>query len=53
MIALDTNLVVRILIYDQQSQASRTRAAAEAGGFISNSVILETAWVLEAQGKVV
>ena len=48
MNALDTNLVVRILVDDHPGQARRARAAAEAGGFVSKTVILETVWVLES-----
>ena len=48
MNAFDTNIVVRILVDDDPKQSADARAAVEAGGFISKTVILETVWVLES-----
>lgn len=47
MIAVDTNVVVRLLVGDDPRQAARARSlfAAEQV-FISDTVALETAWVL-------
>lgn len=47
MIAVDTNVVVRLLVSDDPQQAARARSlfAAEQV-FISDTVALETAWVL-------
>ena len=48
MNAFDTNIVVRILVDDDPKQSATARAAVEAGGFISKTVVLETVWVLES-----
>ncbi|MFT3790566.1 MAG: PIN domain-containing protein [Rudaea sp.] len=51
MIALDTNVLVRILVDDadapHQVAATRARIAAEDAVVVSQSVFLETMWVLE------
>lgn len=47
MNAVDTNVLVRYLLEDDEDQASRARAAiAEGTVFVSRTVLLETAWVL-------
>jgi predicted nucleic-acid-binding protein len=47
VIALDTNLVVRLLTRDDHAQALRARALIEAGAaFVPRTVVLETEWVL-------
>jgi predicted nucleic-acid-binding protein len=47
MIALDTNIIVRILTADDRSQAKRAVALMEKNEvYISKTVFLETEWVL-------
>jgi len=47
MIAIDTNLVVRFLTRDDPAQLPAVNALFESGQvFISNTVLLETYWVL-------
>ena len=49
MRAVDTNVVVRFLTGDDQRQAARARAViGHEPVFISQSVVLETEWVLRA-----
>lgn len=49
MIALDTNVVVRFLVRDDEDQAQRARALVAAGPvLLTATVVLETAWVLRA-----
>ena len=49
MIALDTNLLVRLLANDDEEQASRVAALLEdRSAFIPLSVLLETEWVLRS-----
>ncbi len=50
MIAVDTNVVVRLLVNDHTAQAARARALLAAGHevFVSPTVLLETEWVLRA-----
>jgi predicted nucleic-acid-binding protein len=46
---VDTNLVVRLLVDDDWSQADRAQEIIETGDILLlNSVILETAWVLRS-----
>ena len=58
MIALDTNIIVRLLTNDDPRQVSKARAElnrisnANEQAFISNLVLLETVWVLEAGYKI-
>ncbi len=52
MIALDTNVLVRFLVRDDESQAASARTmlascSAEKPGFVCREVILELVWVLE------
>jgi predicted nucleic-acid-binding protein len=47
VIAVDTNVVVRLLTSDDKQQAARTEALFGVSEiFISDTVVLETAWVL-------
>lgn len=47
MIAVDTNILVRLLVRDDQTQYEKSRAVFSAEQiFIPDSVILETEWVL-------
>ena len=47
MIAVDTNVVVRLLVGDDQKQAERARLLFERNSIaISSTVLLETEWVL-------
>ncbi len=54
MISLDTSIVIRFLVNDDKTQAEKVRslfADAEAGDenlFITNLVLLEVIWVLDA-----
>lgn len=47
MIAVDTNLLVRFLVRDDEKQAQRARKIIEQDAvFITKTVLLETEWVL-------
>lgn len=51
MIALDTNVLVRLLVRDDEAQAQRAKAAfdahAESGGlFVADIVLVELCWTL-------
>lgn len=47
MLAIDTNVVVRLLVRDHPDQTARAQALIETHEiFILNTVVLETAWVL-------
>ena len=47
MVAVDTNVLVRLLVADHAAQATRAAAVFRAGRvFIPKSVLLETEWVL-------
>lgn len=54
MIALDTNVLVRFLVRDDESQAARARGLVERcleagdGCLVSNPVLCELEWVLES-----
>jgi len=49
VIALDTNVVVRLLVADDPAQSRRARALLEKEDvWIGPTVLLETAWVLDA-----
>ncbi len=49
MIALDTNIVVRLLTNDAPAQAARARALlARERAFVGVTVVLETEWVLRS-----
>jgi predicted nucleic-acid-binding protein len=46
MIAIDTNLLVRVITMDDPDQAARAERVLRAGAYIPATVMLETAWVL-------
>lgn len=49
MIALDTNIVVRLITEDDPDAVARARALIlERSGFVQSTVLLETEWVLRA-----
>ena len=49
MIAIDTNVLVRLLVNDDEAQGSRARAAFEVEDiWIGKTVLLETFWVLRS-----
>ena len=48
MLALDTNVLLRLLVRDDAQQASAADAAAIKGGWISHLVLAEAVWVLDA-----
>ena len=49
MIAVDTNVVVRLLVQDDPKQTTAARALFAAGPiWIAKTVLLETAWVLRS-----
>ena len=50
MIALDTNVVVRLLVNDDAAQARRARALVAAGAdvFVAPTVLMECEWVLRS-----
>jgi predicted nucleic-acid-binding protein len=54
--ALDTNVVVRLLVLDDENQCRRAeqilrRAVAAGGAWVATIVLVETAWVLRAAYK--
>lgn len=52
MIAVDTNVLVRMLLNDDIVQVEQSRQLfAQNAIFISDSVLLESAWVLKHSGK--
>lgn len=51
MTALDTNVLVRLILLDDPTQVSRSRALVASGPcFVADTVLLESAWVLRTQG---
>ena len=46
MIAVDTNLLVRVIVRDDTVQAGHAEQVLRDGAFVSATVLLETAWVL-------
>lgn len=48
MHAVDTNLLVRLLVRDDADQVARTEAFVAKGGWVSHLVLAETLWVLDA-----
>ena len=48
MLAVDTNILVRLLAIDDDRQYKLAQAAAEDGGWVSHVVLAETLWVLDA-----
>lgn len=52
MNAVDTNVVVRVFVNDDEKQAAAARSIFESGPvWIAKTVLLETAWVLEHHYK--
>jgi predicted nucleic-acid-binding protein len=48
MRAVDTNLLVRLLVRDDTAQVSLAEAFVAAGAWVSHLVLAETVWVLDA-----
>lgn len=48
MRALDTNLLVRLLVRDDANQVNATEVFVEKGAWVSHLVLAETLWVLDA-----
>ncbi|MBV8685836.1 MAG: type II toxin-antitoxin system VapC family toxin [Alphaproteobacteria bacterium] len=48
MIAVDTNIVVRLLVNDDSEQRAKALSLVEGGIFVSRSVLMETEWVLRS-----
>ncbi len=48
MRAVDTNLLVRLLVRDDPAQATAAEAFVENGAWVSHLVLAETLWVLDA-----
>ena len=48
MLALDTNVLVRLLARDDAKQAAAADAAVAKGAWVSQLVLAETVWVLDA-----
>jgi predicted nucleic-acid-binding protein len=46
MIAVDTNVVVRLLVADDHHQALKAQECVAAGAFVSHGVLMEAEWVL-------
>jgi predicted nucleic-acid-binding protein len=51
MRAVDTNLLVRLLVRDDAAQAAAAEAFVEQGAWVSHLVLAETTWVLDALYK--
>ena len=48
MLAVDTNVLVRLLVRDDAKQAAAADAAVAKGAWVSQLVLAEVAWVLDA-----
>ena len=48
MRALDTNILVRLIVRDDPDQVARAEAFVESGAWVSLLVLAETVWVLES-----
>ena len=48
MLAVDTNLLVRLLVRDDAAQVSAAEAFVEKGAWVSHLVLAETIWALDA-----
>ena len=48
MRAVDTNLLVRLLVRDDETQVTAAEAFVENGAWVSHLVLVETLWVLDA-----
>lgn len=51
MRAIDTNVLLRLLVRDQPAQAERADAAIENGAWVSLLVLAEAVWVLKSSFK--
>jgi predicted nucleic-acid-binding protein len=49
MDVVDTNILARYFLDDDHEQSPRARAILMHGAFVSNSVLLETAWLLQSR----
>jgi predicted nucleic-acid-binding protein len=49
--AIDTNVVLRVILWDDPVQSPVATACVEAGVFVSDGVLMETEWVLRSQVK--
>lgn len=49
MRAIDTNIVARILLDDDQEQSRRAREVVESGVYVPISVVLEAEWLLASR----
>ena len=48
--AIDTNVLLRVMVNEDSEQGARASSRFEAGGlFVSSSVLLETEWVLRSR----
>lgn len=48
MIAIDTNIVVRMIMSDDKSQLAKIEERLPEGFFVSHGVLMETEWVLRS-----
>ena len=48
MRAVDTNVLVRLLVRDHPAQVVKAEAFVESGAWVSHLVLVETLWVLDA-----
>jgi predicted nucleic-acid-binding protein len=48
MLAIDTNMLVRLLARDDVTQAQQADRAIQAGAWVSHLALVETLWVLES-----
>ena len=48
MRAVDTNVLVRLLVRDDAAQVTAAEAFVESGAWVSHLVLVETLWVLDA-----
>ncbi len=48
MSAVDTNVLIRLIVTDTPAQTEAAKAGLEAGVFVSHGVLLESEWVLRS-----
>lgn len=48
MLAVDTNVLLRFLLNDDDAQFARARSVVESGAWVASTVVLETEWVLRS-----
>ena len=48
MLAIDTNVLVRLLVRDEEKQARRADQSVTKGAWVSHLVLTESVWVLES-----